>query len=90
MAELRRLGVKIITGATATEIVPEGIRIVKEGSQDLLPADSVIMATGSRPENGLLNVIKGLAPEVYVIGDAVEPQNALEAIKDGFLTGLKI
>jgi hypothetical protein len=29
-------------------------------------------------------------PEMHVIGDAKSPRNALEAIKEGFLTGLKI
>jgi hypothetical protein len=31
-----------------------------------------------------------LVPEIYTIGDAKAPRNALEAIKEGFLTGLRI
>lgn len=42
-----------------------------------------------KPENPLAS-LKDLVPELYVIGDAKKPRNALEAIKEGFLTGLKL
>jgi hypothetical protein len=34
--------------------------------------------------------LKDLVPEIHVIGDAQSPRNALEAIREGFLAGLKI
>ena len=40
--------------------------------------------------NNLFDDIKGLVPEFHTIGDAKEPRNALEAIKEGFLVGLEI
>jgi pyruvate/2-oxoglutarate dehydrogenase complex dihydrolipoamide dehydrogenase (E3) component len=49
MSELRRLGVKIITGATVTGIGEEAVEIQKYESHELLPADTVIIATGSKP-----------------------------------------
>jgi 2,4-dienoyl-CoA reductase (NADPH2) len=66
-----------------------GLRIQKEAKEELLPADSVVIATGSKSENALAS-IKDLAPEIYVIGDAKRPRNALEAIREGFLIGLRI
>ena len=89
IAELKRLGVKMITGAKAMEVTKEGLRIQKEAKEELLPADSIVIATGSKSENALAS-IKELAPDLYVIGDAKNPRNALEAIKEGFLTGVTI
>jgi len=89
MAELKRLGVKTITGARATEVTVNGLRIQKDSREELLPADSIVIATGSKSENALAS-LKGLVPELYVIGDANKPRNALEAIKEGFLIGLRI
>jgi len=89
MAELKRLGVKTITGARATEVTDDGLRIRKDAREELLPADSIVIATGSKPENSLASV-EGLAPEVYVIGDAKKPRSALEAIREGFLIGISI
>jgi 2,4-dienoyl-CoA reductase (NADPH2) len=88
--ELRRLGVNVLTGATAVGIRPEGVEIEKGEKRHLLPADSVVIAAGAEPENVLVEEMVDLAPEIYTIGDAKAPRNALEAIKEGFFTGLKI
>jgi 2,4-dienoyl-CoA reductase (NADPH2) len=89
MAELKRLGVKMINGATATEVTEAGLKIQKEAREEVLRADSIVIATGSKSENSLAS-IKDLVPELYVLGDAKSPRNALEAIREGFLTGAAI
>ncbi|MFH1090023.1 MAG: FAD-dependent oxidoreductase [Pseudomonadota bacterium] len=90
MAELKRLGVSIRTGTKALGITPEGLKVETEGGPDFLPADSIVIAAGSKPENRLAGDIQGLVPEVHLVGDAKEPRNALEAIREGFMVGLKI
>ncbi|MBW1863344.1 MAG: FAD-dependent oxidoreductase [Deltaproteobacteria bacterium] len=90
MAELSRLGVRVITGARAVEVSPEGVKIEKEDGDDLLPADSVVIAAGAKSEKGISREIRDLVSEIYTIGDAREPRSAFEAIKEGFITGLKI
>ncbi len=90
MAELSRLGVRVITGARAVEVSPEGVKIEKEDGDDLLPADSVVIAAGAKSENSISREIGDLVSEIYTIGDAREPRSAFEAIKEGFITGLKI
>jgi len=90
MAELKRLGVRLITGARAWEIVREGVRIKTEKGFDTLPADSVVIAAGSKANKALKSDLAGLGPEVQTVGDARTPRDALEAIREGFLAGLKI
>jgi 2,4-dienoyl-CoA reductase (NADPH2) len=90
MAELSRLGVRIMTQTQALEVAPEGVKVRKEGTDQVLPADAVVLAVGARSENQLLESLQGMVPEVYVIGDAQSPRNALTAIREGFLIGLKI
>ena len=68
----------------------EGVEIEDAQGRDHLNADSVVVAAGSVGENRLLSEIEALVSEVHIIGDAKEPRNVLEAIKEGFLTGLKI
>ena len=41
-------------------------------------------------ENLLANELEGMVPEIHIVGDAKQPRNALEAIKEGLLVGLKI
>ena len=90
MAELRRLGVTIKKGTKAVGITPEGLEIEEEQGPGVLAADSVVIAAGSRSENKLADDIKELVPDLYIVGDAKAPRNALDAIREGFLTGLKI
>ena len=90
MAELRRLGVTVITSARVVKINADGVRIEKEKGKDFLSADSVVIAAGAKSENALSRAVRSLVPEVYTVGDAREPRNALEAIKEGFLAGSRI
>ena len=90
MGELKRLGVRVITETTAVGVTPEGLEIDRRGSIDLLAADSIVIAAGSRPENALADKLKGSVPEVLVVGDAKMPRNALEAIREGFEAGLSL
>jgi 2,4-dienoyl-CoA reductase (NADPH2) len=91
MAELRRLGVTVMTGTKAVGVVPEGLRVEKmDGHGETLSADAIILAAGSIPQNPLEAQIRALVPEVHVIGDAKEARKAIDAIREGLLVGLKI
>jgi len=90
MAELRRLGVRIRTGTKAVGITPDGLEVEKKGGPDFVPADSVVIVAGSRSENGLIGQIQGMGSEIYTVGDARKPRNVLEAIREGFMVGLRL
>ena len=90
MAEIKRLGVSILKGFKAVSITPEGLETQEEQGPGFLAADSVVIAAGSRPENKLVEEIRKVVPELHIIGDAKQSRTALDAIREGFLTGLKI
>jgi 2,4-dienoyl-CoA reductase (NADPH2) len=90
MAELKRLGVNILTATKAVRVAPDGLAVETEGGSDFIPADTIIMAVGSRPEKDLLSGLESPDLEIHVIGDAKEPRKALDAIREGFLAGMKI
>jgi len=90
MAELRRLGVTLLTGARATAVTVQGVEVDRAQGREQLPADTVVIAVGAASENRLTHALDGLEAEVFTIGDAKEPRNALEAIREGFFTGLRI
>ncbi|MBN1107108.1 MAG: FAD-dependent oxidoreductase [Deltaproteobacteria bacterium] len=90
MSELRRLGVRILTGARVTEIGEGAVEVQKQDDRQLLPADTVIIAAGSKPVGLPAGRMDESLSEIYTIGDAKQPRNALEAVREGFLTGLKI
>ncbi|MDZ7698303.1 MAG: FAD-dependent oxidoreductase [Deltaproteobacteria bacterium] len=87
MGELKRLGVKIMTETEAVGITPEGLEIRNKNGDTLIEADTVVLAAGSHPVNGLREEIEAIVPQVHVIGDAKDPRNALSAIREGFEVG---
>jgi 2,4-dienoyl-CoA reductase (NADPH2) len=72
--ELRLHNVKVITKATARRITEAGVIYEQDGKQELAEAETVVIATGSKSETGLYDAIHGALPEVYRIGDCVEPR----------------
>lgn len=90
MAELRRLGVKVMTGVRAVGIDPAGVIVESRRGKDHLAADTVVIAAGAGPENSLWTRVEEWVPECYLVGDAREPRDALVAVREGFLTGLKL
>jgi len=57
----------------------------REGKRQLIEADSVILAAGSRPNRKLLDDLKELYGDVKVFqaGDCIDPRGIREAIEEG-------
>ncbi len=87
LQELRRYGVRVHTGTKVLKIMENGIWAEKEGKEKFLEADTVVLAAGSRSVAELCDRIKEELPEVYVVGDAVAPRKALDAVHQGYQVG---
>ena len=91
LQDLARMGVTINTSTTVQAIVPDGVLISRpDGQQDVLPADTVVIAVGAKSENRLYEELKAVFPAAYTAGDASHPRTALEAIREGFDVGSSI
>jgi NADPH-dependent 2,4-dienoyl-CoA reductase/sulfur reductase-like enzyme len=81
MDKLAELGVDMLLNTTAQEITDKGVVAVDmEGNKQVIEADTVILATGFRPDNELEDKLKGAISEVYTIGDCVKPGKIWGAI----------
>lgn len=81
--------VKVMTGAEVKEITENAVRVTKDGKEMEILTDTVVLALGMISESSLADSL-GKMTEVKVVGDAVKPRNALEAIREGFLAGASI
>lgn len=84
------LGILIYTGSELIEIINDGVHVNYNRDLLFLKADTVVIAMGAKPENKLINELEGIVPELYAIGDCVEPRNALWAIREGAELGRRI
>ena len=79
--------VKVVTGPNegirVKAITDEGVSIIRDGQEEAIGADNVVLALGIRPVNELAGQLKGKVAEIHVIGDAREPQTAWHAVREG-------
>jgi len=88
---LARKGVTLLTGVAYEEVTSAGLVITnKEGSRQTIDVDTVLLAAGSQPRTQLQEVLQRHIPEVFLIGDCVEPRGILEAIHEGSWVGRQI
>jgi 2,4-dienoyl-CoA reductase (NADPH2) len=85
--DLSRLGVRTMTRALAKEIHDQGVLVEREGREEVIPADTIVMATGARSVNSLHEALRSRVREVHLIGDAKNPRKALEAVAEGLAVG---
>jgi 2,4-dienoyl-CoA reductase (NADPH2) len=87
LQDLDRYGVESRTKVKVTEITTAGVLIEAEGKTELLPADSVVLAVGTRAENLLLSLCETLQIPCVSIGDARKPAMVFDAIHHGHKAG---
>ena len=92
MSRLKQRNVKIFTRARIKEIWPGGVaRVSKDGAEEVWEGfDTIVLACGATPRNGIVREIEGKTKERYVIGDAFETRRGLEAIRDGAEVGRRV
>ncbi len=80
----RKKGVLMFPGVRSLEITPAGVVIITaEGVQEIIVADSVIVANELKSDDVLLENLQDKGLEVYAIGDCREPNLIIDAIADG-------
>jgi 2,4-dienoyl-CoA reductase-like NADH-dependent reductase (Old Yellow Enzyme family)/thioredoxin reductase len=90
LGRLQQKNVTIHTSTKVTRLTRETAFAQKNDSEIQFPIETVILAVGVRPNRELVGALEQSDLETYVIGDAVQPRKALEAIWEGFEVGLRV
>ncbi len=88
---LLKKGVTILTSTRVKEL-GKGYAVVEDASgvRRIDGFDTIVLAVGSIPDNRLARSLEGKVPELYVIGDAAQPRQILEAVYEGEEIAAKI
>jgi len=84
-ASLAARGVKMLGGVSYQAITPEGIVLVSDKGEELLPVDTVVLCTGQEPLRSLADTLEAAGRQVHVIGgaDVAAELDAKRAIDQG-------
>ncbi len=88
--ELEELKVDLVTSAKVVRITPDTVEYEKDGLQVVKDVKMVILATGAKSDTALAEKLKAKGIECVVVGDAIEPRKATQAVREGFEAGLQI
>jgi 2,4-dienoyl-CoA reductase-like NADH-dependent reductase (Old Yellow Enzyme family)/NADPH-dependent 2,4-dienoyl-CoA reductase/sulfur reductase-like enzyme len=90
MLELEK-SVKTMPGLKCTGITDKGVMVVnREGKQTFIEADTIILAVGYRSRSGIVDALRGAAPEFMAIGDCAMPRKVLQAVRTGYDAGMAV
>ncbi|MBK5242774.1 FAD-dependent oxidoreductase [Clostridium sp.] len=89
--ELKQYGVKIITDAKVLSVADNKISMMGKEGEITGKVDNIILAIGYK-SNGkeLIKHLEDNNIDYTVIGDALEPRNIMEALREGYLKILSI
>jgi 2,4-dienoyl-CoA reductase-like NADH-dependent reductase (Old Yellow Enzyme family)/thioredoxin reductase len=90
MKELEK-SVILETSVKCARVTEEGVYAVNDkGEEQFYPADTVLLATGMKSRNDIVESLRGCAPDFSVIGDCQQPGTVMEAIHMGYFAAMNI
>jgi len=88
---LEEYGVQIETKTSVIEFLEDGALVNIGGKKSRLEGfDTIVLALGTQSVNSLKGQLEKKISELYVIGDALAPRLAINAIEEGARVALKI
>jgi len=80
---LRTAGFLLATGTLVKKIEADGVVLLRDGEEERIPADQVVIAVGTRPVNSLRVAAEGRGILCSVVGDAAATRRIIEAVEEG-------
>jgi 2,4-dienoyl-CoA reductase (NADPH2) len=90
MKNLRLMGVELRTKTKILSVGERAVVVETAAGIESIPADTVIIAVGSKSVDDLAREVEQDKTKVITIGDAKEPRKIIDAVREGFNAALKV
>ena len=90
LERLAAKGVVMLTGVRYQQFAERGVLIIREGKEQTVEADMVVLAAGARPNTELYAALQDKVAEIHLVGDSVEPRRIMEALDDGYRIAMSL
>jgi 2,4-dienoyl-CoA reductase-like NADH-dependent reductase (Old Yellow Enzyme family)/thioredoxin reductase len=75
----------IMLKTACQEIREDGVVVkTSDGEEKFICADTVIIATGMKPNKSAAESFYGIVPETFMVGDCIKPRKIMEAVMEGY------
>lgn len=76
--------IQMLTGARCTEITETGVKIDRNGTEEMIAADTVVLAAGMKADNEQVERLRTIVPQTYIIGDCNKAGKIMRAVCDAY------
>lgn len=91
LGHLKAYGVTFLTSCRCQEIKENSVVYQdKDGNIAEIPADTVVIAIGDRPDTSLFETLQGRVPELYNVGDSANAGLIAAAVSQAYYCALKL
>lgn len=80
---LRHAGCRLLTDTRITKIESDAVLVSREGIEERVAVDQVVVAIGTQPVNSLQTAAETRGIKYTVVGDAVFTRRIVEAVEEG-------
>jgi 2,4-dienoyl-CoA reductase (NADPH2) len=84
IARTKQLGTRMLKETKVLEITKEGVVVENADGKQTLPADTVVIAAGAKPNNDMYELLKDKVANVDLIGDAVKVARIPDAVESAY------
>ncbi|MBP2654037.1 MAG: NADH:flavin oxidoreductase/NADH oxidase [Firmicutes bacterium] len=84
LAKLKQFKVNTFDQAKVARVKKDGVVANRPEGQVFIPADTIVVALGSRSNDELYSKLKGKIDKIAVIGDAQQPRKIQDAVRDAY------
>lgn len=86
LMRMNEKGIKVSAGTIVREITDNGMIVEKMGRTETLPGvDTIVLATGSRPDDALKDMLEKMNIPFRKIGDCAKAGKIIDAVHEGFI-----
>jgi 2,4-dienoyl-CoA reductase-like NADH-dependent reductase (Old Yellow Enzyme family)/thioredoxin reductase len=83
-------GVRILINTCIKKITQNNLIVERFSKEEVIEMDNFVLCLGYQSNKKLFYELEGKVPQLYAIGDCVEPREAFEAIQEGYQLALRI
>ncbi|MCI9509496.1 MAG: FAD-dependent oxidoreductase [Angelakisella sp.] len=87
---IAKTDMRVLTETRLEEVLDNGAWVSSKKGEEILEADTVILALGLKAEQGLYNELLAAGKEVYLAGDAVKAGKIFDAIHTAYRVAIGI
>jgi NADPH-dependent 2,4-dienoyl-CoA reductase/sulfur reductase-like enzyme len=88
LEQLNKKGVTLLRVRRCEKITPKGLLVSSQnGERKTIEADTIVIANSREPNKQFFQQLNGKLPNVYFVGDCVEPRYLKAALAEGFRAG---